>query len=87
MKIEIFILKFKKIPSESIGGLYYILKDEIFGKPKEFSKILVPAFLYTVQNNLLFLALTNLDAATYQVNIIDLFFSNGFLNSLKSFST
>nr|XP_053639028.1 uncharacterized protein LOC128693375 [Cherax quadricarinatus] len=30
-------------------------------------KLAVPAFLYVVQNNLLFIALTNLDAATYQV--------------------
>uniref|UniRef100_A0A6P6YJ38 Midasin n=1 Tax=Dermatophagoides pteronyssinus TaxID=6956 RepID=A0A6P6YJ38_DERPT len=65
--VKFFICIVVIIYSESIGGLYYILKDEIFGKPKEFSKILVPAFLYTVQNNLLFLALTNLDAATYQV--------------------
>lgn len=30
-------------------------------------KLTVPSFLYTVQNNLLYLALTNLDAATYQI--------------------
>lgn len=30
-------------------------------------KLAVPAFLYVVQNNLLFVALSNLDAATYQV--------------------
>jgi len=33
----------------------------------EFLKVSVPAILYTVQNNLLFLALSHLDAATYQV--------------------
>lgn len=33
----------------------------------EVVKLLVPSLLYTVQNNLLYLALTNLDAATYQV--------------------
>ncbi|XP_075677296.1 UDP-N-acetylglucosamine transporter-like [Dermatophagoides pteronyssinus] len=65
--VKFFICIIVIIYSESIGSLYHILKDEIFGKPKEFSKILIPAFLYTVQNNLLFLALTNLDAATYQV--------------------
>ncbi|OTF81778.1 hypothetical protein BLA29_011382 [Euroglyphus maynei] len=61
------------IYSDSIRGLYYVLRDEVFGKPKELSKILLPAFLYTVQNNLLFLALTNLDAATYQVLILLIF--------------
>lgn len=30
-------------------------------------KLCVPSFLYVIQNNLLYLALTNLDAATYQI--------------------
>ena len=30
-------------------------------------KVAVPACLYTIQNNLLYVALTNLDAATFQV--------------------
>lgn len=35
--------------------------------PMEVLKVSVPSFLYVVQNNLLYLALSNLDAATYQV--------------------
>ncbi|KAH7646347.1 hypothetical protein DERF_007506 [Dermatophagoides farinae] len=65
--VKFFICMAVIIYSDSFLGLYYVFRDEVFGKPKELSKILVPAFLYTVQNNLLFLALTNLDAATYQV--------------------
>ena len=33
----------------------------------EILKLAVPSFLYTVQNNLLYFALSNLDATTYQV--------------------
>ncbi len=41
--------------------------DEVVRKPKETLLLGVPAMLYTVQNNLLIVALKNLDAATYQV--------------------
>ena len=43
------------------------LREEILDKPWETLKLAVPSGLYTIQNNLLFLALSNLDAATYQV--------------------
>lgn len=44
-----------------------MIREEIIGSPTETLKLLIPATLYTIQNNLLFLALSNLDAATYQV--------------------
>lgn len=43
------------------------LTVHVYHSPYEILKLSVPSFLYTVQNNLLYLALTNLDAATYQV--------------------
>ncbi|KAI8878354.1 nucleotide-sugar transporter [Backusella circina FSU 941] len=36
-------------------------------KPKEVLKMLVPSVLYALQNNLLYIALSNLEAATFQV--------------------
>jgi len=44
---------------EKLNNMFINWKDSI--------KLLVPAVLYVIQNNLLYLALTNLDAATYQV--------------------
>ena len=44
-----------------------MLRKEIWQKPFDTVKLCVPAGLYTMQNNLLYIALSNLDAATYQV--------------------
>jgi len=43
------------------------LNTHIWNAPDQMLKMSVPSFLYVVQNNLLYLALTNLDASTYQV--------------------
>lgn len=44
------------------------LNDEIYGKPYETAKLAIPSGLYAIQNNLLFVALSFLNAATYQVS-------------------
>lgn len=51
----------------SVRALAVQLRNDIWGQPRETCKMLIPAGLYTVQNNLLFFALSLLDAATYQV--------------------
>ncbi|RWS17090.1 UDP-N-acetylglucosamine transporter-like protein [Dinothrombium tinctorium] len=63
-----FTVVFKKSGIE-IAFNYFLreINDEIVKQPLETCKLLIPAALYTIQNNLLFLALSNLDAATYQV--------------------
>mmetsp|Transcript_40434 Transcript_40434/g.79130 ORF Transcript_40434/g.79130 Transcript_40434/m.79130 type:complete len:422 (-) Transcript_40434:88-1353(-) len=43
------------------------MDDAILKSPLEILKLSVPSLTYTIQNNLLYCALTNLDAATYQV--------------------
>ncbi|XP_034410994.1 solute carrier family 35 member A3b isoform X1 [Cyclopterus lumpus] len=44
-----------------------LLKEGIVNKPVETMKLAIPAGIYTLQNNLLYVALSHLDAATYQV--------------------
>ena len=51
----------------SLEGLVKQLQKHILHSPGELLKLSVPSFLYMIQNNLLYLALSNLDAATYQV--------------------
>lgn len=51
----------------SIIALRSEIYNHVCASPNEMLKLCVPSFLYTVQNNLLYLALTNLDAATYQI--------------------
>ncbi|CAD5211514.1 unnamed protein product [Bursaphelenchus okinawaensis] len=48
-------------------GVYRDLQMDIINRPMDTLKVGVPALLYVIQNNLLFLALSMLDAATYQV--------------------
>ena len=51
----------------SLAGLINQLNTDIIQKPTETLKLLIPSALYTLQNNLLFISLSNLDPATYQV--------------------
>ncbi|XP_017573256.1 solute carrier family 35 member A3a isoform X1 [Pygocentrus nattereri] len=53
--------------SYSVRALSSILRQEILHKPIETLKLAIPSGIYTLQNNLLYVALSNLDAATYQV--------------------
>lgn len=61
----LFIIWFQS--DRSVNATIQQLNNEIILKPWETLKLLIPAGLYTLQNNLLFVALSNLDAATYQV--------------------
>ncbi|KAI9359522.1 nucleotide-sugar transporter-domain-containing protein [Pilaira anomala] len=44
-----------------------LVYHEIIQKPREVVKMLIPSGLYALQNNLLYIALSNLEAATFQV--------------------
>lgn len=64
MKLSICLLV---MAVQERGEFVTQLRFHICQSPQEMLKLCVPSLLYTVQNNLLYLALTNLDAATYQV--------------------
>ena len=51
----------------SLRSSVRMFREEILMRPRETVVLAVPAVMYTLQNNLLIIALTNLDAATYQV--------------------
>jgi len=55
------------IAYQSDSTLLSELNTHVLQSPIEMAKLSVPSFMYCVQNNLLYFALSNLDAATYQV--------------------
>jgi UDP-sugar transporter A1/2/3 len=67
MEVMKLVICFFVIAYQSGGDFLTDLNKHILQSPMEIVKLCVPSLLYTVQNNLLYLALTNLDAATYQV--------------------
>ncbi|XP_048458441.1 UDP-N-acetylglucosamine transporter-like isoform X2 [Rhincodon typus] len=67
MKIAACLLLVYKDSNYSFKALNRVLKDEIINKPMDTLKLAIPSGIYTLQNNLLYVALSNLDAATYQV--------------------
>lgn len=62
--ILLLILEFGFRPVNCLTHMH----DEIIKKPVETLKVAVPAFIYTLQNNLLYIAVSNLPAATFQVS-------------------
>ncbi|XP_006792689.1 CMP-sialic acid transporter [Neolamprologus brichardi] len=53
--------------TRSLIKLKATIQEHIFCSPKELLKLSVPSVVYAVQNNMAFIALSNLDVAVYQV--------------------
>ena len=52
----------------SLSAGLKVIYQKICKQPYDTFKTGIPALLYTLQNNLLFVSISNLDAATFQVN-------------------
>jgi len=52
---------------EAGKGFVEVLRTKVFNDPLDLVRLMVPAGLYTVQNNLAYFAMSRLDAATYQL--------------------
>lgn len=55
------------VETGGIVNLLDTLDRQIVKQPMDTLKVCVPSFVYLVQNNLLYLSASHLDAATYQV--------------------
>lgn len=55
------------IESGGVVQLLETLNKTIIKAPMDTLKVCVPSFVYVVQNNLLYISASHLDAATYQV--------------------
>ena len=51
----------------NVAKAFKLIYDKIVCQPYDTFKTGLPALMYTLQNNLLFIAISNLDAATFQV--------------------
>jgi UDP-sugar transporter A1/2/3 len=72
-------------------SLWQLLRDEIWAKPVMTMKTGVPAFAYTVQGNLILVAVANLEAPVYQViyqckTLFTALFSRLFLSRVLEYS-
>ena len=53
--------------SNSLGELAATVASTLFSNPAEIARVCVPALLYTIQNNVIYVALQHLDAVTFQI--------------------
>uniref|UniRef100_A0A0M3K0Q6 UDP-galactose translocator 1 (inferred by orthology to a C. elegans protein) n=1 Tax=Anisakis simplex TaxID=6269 RepID=A0A0M3K0Q6_ANISI len=67
VKLLITLLFLFRMKNSKLSEFIKCISDDYIGKPLELIKMSVPSIMYAIQNNLDFIALSNLDAGTYQV--------------------
>jgi len=55
---------------KSVRGCCVHINDNIIKQPWDCLRVSVPAFVYMIQNNLIYVAASNLDVATFQVKLV-----------------
>lgn len=75
--VNVFLMDFIKfclcsviiiVNEGSIARFVRDVKESVFGNPVETMKICVPSLIYTLQNNLYYIALSNLESTTFCVS-------------------
>ncbi|VDM49625.1 unnamed protein product [Toxocara canis] len=67
VKLLITLFCLFRMKNSSLSEFIKCISEEFIGKPLDLIKMSVPSIMYAIQNNLDFIALSNLDAGTYQV--------------------
>lgn len=62
------------VESGGVVQLFETIDKTIIKSPMDTLKVCVPSFVYVIQNNLLYISASHLDAATYQVSKLSILF-------------
>jgi solute carrier family 35 (UDP-sugar transporter), member A1/2/3 len=68
VKVLVCLLVVFREEQGSLSRLGHVLYRDVYSNPEGMLAMAVPAILYTIQNNLVFIAVHNLEAATFQVS-------------------
>ena len=53
--------------SKSAGAAVRVVINTLFGMPDQMIRVAMPSLLYTIQNNIIYIALSHLDAVSFQI--------------------
>ncbi|KAI6233225.1 hypothetical protein M3Y99_00934300 [Aphelenchoides fujianensis] len=86
LKMAVCLLVVVYESSGFLGGVR-LLKKQVMDSPGDTLKTCIPAMLYTLQNNLVYVAASHLDAATFMIPFTSSSFCFRIVSQLKLFTT